>query len=64
MFHLSVWFYLGGGLFGLLACLLFVLSFGWRARLFKTQWDYRFTGLVFVVLAVLAFGAGWYQSRQ
>ena len=59
----SVCLYLGGGLSGLLAGSMFGLSYGWKARLFKTQWDYRFTGIVFALLAAIAIGAGWYVAR-
>jgi hypothetical protein len=55
--------HLGGGISGIIACMMFVWSNGWKARLYKTQWDYRFTGVVFALIAVLAIAAGWYQSR-
>jgi hypothetical protein len=64
MSNLSLSLYLGGGLFGILACSMFALSYSWKARLYKTQWDYRFTGLVFTLLAGLAMGAGWLGSRR
>ena len=54
--------YLGGGLSGLLAGSMFGLSDGWKARLFEIRWDYRFTGLVFALLAAIAIGAGWYRA--
>lgn len=61
---LSLSLYLGGGISGIIACMMFVWSNGWKARLYRTQWDYRFTGGVFALIAVLAIAAGWYQSRR
>ena len=62
MSTLSLSLYLGGGILFIMACMMFVWSKSWRARLYRTQWDYRFTGSVFLLFAVLAIAAGWYIS--
>jgi hypothetical protein len=59
---LSFSLYLGGGLSGIAACSMFALSYSWKARLYRTQWDYRFTAVVFILIAVAAICAGWFGS--
>ncbi len=63
MSPLPISLYLVGGLCGLLAAGMFALSFGWKARFYSTQWDYRFTSIVFALFAAAAIGAGVYASR-
>jgi hypothetical protein len=63
MLPLSLALYLVGGLCCFLAALMLAWSFGWKARLYRIQWDYRFTSAVFALLAAVAVGAGLYASR-
>jgi hypothetical protein len=63
MTPLALSLYLAGGLCCLGAVLMFVWSCGWNARFLRTQWDHRFAGIVFLLFAAIAFGAGWYSSR-
>jgi hypothetical protein len=48
----------------ILAGLMVALSYGWRARLYRNPWDYRFTGFVFALHSAAAIFAGWYESRH
>lgn len=64
MIPLPIWLYLAGSLCCMAGAAMFGLSFGWKARLYRTQWDYRFTAVVFAVLAAVAVGTGWYASRR
>jgi hypothetical protein len=61
---LAILLYLSSALSGALGVLMLVWSYGWKARLYRTQWDYRFTAAVFGVFAAVALGAAWYVARR
>ena len=64
MSRLAILLYLASGLSAVLGVLMWVWSHGWKARLYRTQWDYRFTAAVFGAFAALALGAAWYVARR
>jgi hypothetical protein len=64
MNRLAILMSLSSGLCAALGVLMFAWSYGWKARLYRTQWDYRFTAVVFGLLAAVALGVAWYVARR